>query len=87
MNTLRDYRFKALRALGFAGATSDMMEHWHLAGGGVRGDEFGSLFCSHLGALGVTKGSFYDMWYGYLGSLGYVGTIHDRETEYWRELT
>lgn len=81
--SMRDCRFEALRGFGYTGTTSDMLEQWMSANGGARGDEHGSLFRSFLMAQGVTPGHVKDMWYEFLGSLGYEGSLRDREELFW----
>jgi hypothetical protein len=84
MSTLVDLKFAALRSQGFTGSMSDMTLQWLQAGGATSGairDAWAEFLALQLG--GSETGSFVDDWFAYLGSLGYVGSLRDREYQFW----
>lgn len=100
MASLTDVRFETLRALGYSGATSDMLLAWLQAGGPAAGIPTGPLktvpdaWEANLKLLDTENPTFTptgdyqrnDWWYEYLGFLGYTGNMNDRELGYWLDL-
>ena len=82
MPTLSDDRFAALRAQGFTGATSDMLLQW-LQANGATSNAVPDAWQEMLAANGFTYGQRNDSWYAFLGSLGYEGSLNDREMGFW----
>ena len=83
MTTLVDERFRALRALGHTGSTTDMLRTWLISeGGDASKPQMNDLWVSMLESKGFGE-QYNDAWYAYLGSLGYTGAINERETQFW----
>lgn len=81
MTTLVDARFDALRTQLFTGATSDMLLQW-LQANGATSDAVPDAWREML----VAKGQNPDRntgWFDLLGSLGYTGSLNDRELAFW----
>ena len=81
MPAVSDTRFDALRAQGFTGATSDMINQWLLSNGATS-PATPDAWAEFLSAQGFS-GARNDAWYEYLGSLGYTGSLNDRELQFW----
>jgi hypothetical protein len=86
MLPINDARFAALRGLGFTGATNDMLLAY-LQDGGATSGSLNDAWLEWLAIVFPTgTGQKNDSWYGYLGSLGYTGSLNDREQQYWNAL-
>lgn len=82
MGALSDFRFDALRGQGFTGSTSDMLLQW-LHANGATSPAIPDAWREFLDTVGFSTGHRNDDWYAYLGSLGYVGQLNDREYKFW----
>jgi hypothetical protein len=82
MATLSDSRFESLRTQGHTGATSDMILQWLQANGASSG-AIPDAWEEMLAANGFVYGQRNDAWFAFLGSLGYEGSLNDRELAFW----
>lgn len=84
MSTLADARFEALRGLGLAGATNDMLLKW-LQNNGATSNSLPDAWKEFLIAQGFV-GDYQknDAWAGFLIAAGYSGALPDMELAFWR---
>ena len=78
--SLNDQKYRALRTKGYAGSIDDMfmqlVQDTTSRRDAVERDYW-------LSVLPTATGSMNDVKYQATGSLGYTGSINDRETAYW----
>lgn len=80
--TVSDAKFEALRNQGFTGANSDMIQQWLVANGATKGAT-PDMWLEMLAFQGFGDTHRNDGWYQLLGSLGFEGSLSDRELAFW----
>ena len=82
MPTLSDARYEALRAQGFAGATSDMMLEWAREAAQQPEAQLNDALHSYFNARGF-GGTLADQWDAYLLQRGFTGAANDKRLAFW----
>lgn len=84
---LNDEKLKALRTyLGVAEGHITQLEKDYLVALGASGDTITDLWMDYLvnvSAYPQVRGHLNDMWYAWLGDLGFTGSLNDRWLQYW----
>lgn len=78
-----DAKFNALRGKGFTGSITGMTLEWLQDNGAAGEKTMPDAWRAMLASKGFNTGNRNDDWYALLGSLGYTGTITDREYAFW----
>lgn len=85
MAQLNDCRHEALVAQFGAGHVNDLLLLW-LQANGATSNQINGAWHEMLIAQGIARPfQISDGWYALLGSLGYEGSMNDRETAFWCE--
>lgn len=78
-----DDRFAKLGALGYTGSAAAMLLAWLQDNGAKTSKTVNDAWLAFLSAQGITAKQVNDAKYQYFGSLGYTGTLDDRESKFW----
>ena len=86
MATLTDAKWDALGAQGFTGSISDRTLQWLVAGSVAPlpksiSDAWKNMLTNRIFPAGNYQRN--DSWYVYLGTLGFAGSLNDREMAFW----
>jgi hypothetical protein len=84
---VNDKMFAALRGLGFTGAVPDMLLEYYQANGATSPalPDAEREFLLAVYPAGTSK-QVSDLWFGYLRSQGYTGSVSDMLLQYWTAL-
>lgn len=82
MTHINDARFTALRAFGFTGTISDMIDQWAVANGATPNSVVDQVV-EVLVANGATSHQINDAWHEALRLNGYTGSNNDMIKAFW----
>ncbi len=88
MSSLNTIRFDVLRLLGYTGATNEMFfDYLGDTLVSATQDQLNDRMVSGLdGEVAGTVKQLNDLWFTYLGDLGFTGSLNEREIAYWEDV-
>lgn len=78
-------KYNKLKSLGFDGALQEMFLDFLIARGATS-KTLNQAEKEFLLSKSVSNKTLNDMWFKYLGDLGYTGTLQERESSYWKNV-